>query len=205
MLYVVGTGPGDPDYMTIKALKTLERCRVVAGWPSVLKRLALGGKEVVYLSYRNQEEELQRLAKLSQAMDVCVAAHGDPSVSDWELMARIRALGVPFEVINGVSSVNVALTRAGLDLAQVVVVSQHANNPQRLESCGRHILLIPYPTQEGLRAAVEELRRINCGEIWLMENLTLPDESVRPLGEIVDPSPLTIIVAKCNPHRDPSL
>jgi precorrin-6B methylase 1 len=55
MLFVVGTGPGDPDYLTVKALKTLERCRVVAGWPSVLKRLPLGGKERVPLSYRNQE------------------------------------------------------------------------------------------------------------------------------------------------------
>jgi len=96
MLFVVGTGPGDPDYLTVKALKTLERCRVVAGWPSVLKRLPLGGKEAVPLSYRNQEEALKRLAALSREADVCLAVHGDPAVSDWELMERVRALGVPF-------------------------------------------------------------------------------------------------------------
>jgi hypothetical protein len=91
MLFVVGTGgPGLPHG---EGVEDVERCRVVAGWPSVLKRLPLGGKEAVPLSYRNQEETLKRLAALSRKADVCLAVHGDPAVSDRELMERVRALG----------------------------------------------------------------------------------------------------------------
>jgi len=196
MLFVVGTGPGDPDYLTVKALKTLERCRVVAGWPSVLKRLPLGGKEAVPLSYRNQEEALKRLAALSREADVCLAVHGDPAVSDWELMERVRALGVPFEVVSGVSSVNVALARLGLDLAQVVVVSQHAREPQPLPpaECGRHILVIPPPG--GVQKVVEELRARGCEPV-VLEDLTLPTERVAPPGEGEPSADLVIVAARC--------
>ncbi|MGC9131342.1 MAG: SAM-dependent methyltransferase [Pyrobaculum sp.] len=108
MLYVVGVGPGDPEYITLKALRTLERCAVVAGWRSVVERLPLDGKEVVYLTYQNQEAELRRLAEASLGRDVCIAVHGDPAVSDWELMRRIRSLGVPYEVVS----------QGGVDLLQ---------------------------------------------------------------------------------------
>jgi cobalt-precorrin-7 (C5)-methyltransferase len=197
MLFVVGTGPGDPDYLTVKALKTLERCRVVAGWPSVLKRLPLGGKEAVPLSYRNQEELLKRLAALSREADVCLAVHGDPAVSDWELMERVRALGVSFEVVSGVSSVNVALARLGLDLVQVVV-SQHAREPQPLPpaECGRHILVIPPPG--GVQKVVEELRARGCESV-VLEDLTLPTERVAPAGE--PSADLVIVAARCGSAR----
>jgi len=170
MLFVVGTGgPGLPHG---EGVEDVERCRVVAGWPSVLKRLPLGGKEAVPLSYRNQEETLKRLAALSRKADVCLAVHGDPAVSDRELMERVRALGVPFKVVSGVSSVNVAPARLGLDLAQVVV-SQHARRPQPLPpaECSRHILVIPPPG--GVQKVVEELRARGCEPV-VLEDLTLP-------------------------------
>jgi cobalt-precorrin-7 (C5)-methyltransferase len=201
VLYVVGVGPGDPEYLTVKALKALERCRAVAGWPSVLGRLPLEGKEVVALSYQNQEAELKRLAALSLSADVCLAVHGDPAVSDWELMERVRALGVPLEIISGVSSVNVALARAGLDLARVVVVSQHAREPQPLPppECSRDLVVIPPPDVEAVRRVALELRSRGC-DVWLMEDLTLPTESVRRvegLGDTRPASSLVILVGKC--------
>jgi cobalt-precorrin-7 (C5)-methyltransferase len=196
VLYVVGAGPGDPDYITIKALKTLEKCQVVAGWPSVLKRLPLEGKDIAQLSYRNQEEELRRLAALSLEADVCLVAHGDPTVSDWELMGRVRALGVPFEVINGVSSINVALAKAGLDLTQVVVVSQHAKSPQPLpmSDCGRNLVVIPPPDTDGVKRAIAEVRSLGCRPL-IMEDLTLPSETVRPAeGDVSVKSNLVILI-----------
>jgi len=195
MFFVVGTGPGDPEYLTVKALKTLERCRVVAGWPSVLKRLPLDGKEVVPLSYRDQEEALRRLAALSEEVDVCLAVHGDPAVSDWELMRRVGALGVPYEVVSGVSSINVALARLGLDLTQVVVVSQHAQEPQPLPfECSRHLLIIPPP--RGVKRLVEELKARGC-EVWVLEDLTLPTERVAPAGDEEPAASLVMLLVKC--------
>jgi cobalt-precorrin-7 (C5)-methyltransferase len=163
----------------------------------VLKRLPLGGKETVSLSYRNQEELLKRLAALSREADVCLAVHGDPAMSDWELMERVRALGVSFEVVSGVSSVNVALARLGLDLVQVVV-SQHAREPQPLPpaECGRHILVIPPPG--GVQKVVEELRARGCESV-VLEDLTLPTERVAPPGK--PSADLVIVAARCGSAR----
>ncbi len=74
MLYAVGTGPEDPEYITLKALKTLEKCRVMAGLAQRLTKMPIEGKEVVTLSYSNQETQLRRLAELSQEVAVFCGA-----------------------------------------------------------------------------------------------------------------------------------
>ncbi len=202
MLYIVGTGPGDPEYITLKALKTLEKCRVVAGWPSVLQRMPIEGKEVVTLSYSNQEAQLRQLAELSREVDVCLVVHGDPAVSEWELLQRVRQL-THFEVVSGVSSVNIALAKAGLDLAQVVVVSQHARTPQQLPNCGRGLVIIPPPTLEQVQNLIESLKSRGCRG-WLMEDLTLPTERTTSIDVAMPTSSLAIIVAVCPGEDGPA-
>ncbi|MGC9049498.1 precorrin-6y C5,15-methyltransferase (decarboxylating) subunit CbiE [Pyrobaculum sp.] len=203
MLYVVGVGPGDPEYITLKALRTLERCAVVAGWRSVVERLPLDGKEVVYLTYQNQEAELRRLAEASLGRDVCIAVHGDPAVSDWELMRRIRSLGVPYEVVSGVSFLNVALARAGLDAAHVVLISQHASEPQEIAECGdRALVIVTPPDPQGRRRLAERLRRYSergCA-IYLMEDLTLPTERVflAVPDDVTKAGALSAVVVNCS-------
>ncbi|WP_081097503.1 SAM-dependent methyltransferase [Sulfolobus acidocaldarius] len=43
-LYIVGVGAGDPELITLKALKIIEKCKIVAGWQSVVSRFNLSGK-----------------------------------------------------------------------------------------------------------------------------------------------------------------
>lgn len=203
MLYIVGVGPGDPELITLKALKALERCERVAGWRSVLLRLGLSEEKAVELTYRNQEERLRELAELSASRDVCIAVHGDPTVSDWELLDRVRELGVPFEVINGVSSLNLALARAGLDMAHVVFITQHARSPQSLSDAalpGRSLVVFPPLDAKGRSELWEELKRFSQCKILLMERLSLPGERVVELKEreqLLNASDLSAVVVKC--------
>ncbi|MEM1637264.1 MAG: precorrin-6y C5,15-methyltransferase (decarboxylating) subunit CbiE [Pyrobaculum sp.] len=185
MLYVVGAGPGDPELMSVKAVKTLERCQVLAGWRSVLQRVisyvpSLANKEVVYLNYAEQEELLKRLINEAAARDVCLVAHGDPTVSDWELLERIRGRAT-FEVVHSVSSLNVVLGLAGIDAAQAVVVSMHASNPQDVTSIAkclaseRALVVYPPPYPEGPVEVARRLQSAGFGRCRaaVFENLTM--------------------------------
>ena len=187
MLYVVGVGPGDPSLITLRGLEAIRRCEVVAGWRSVLERFRqfIEGKEVVVLSYSNQDVELERLAAESTRRDVAILVHGDPTVSEWELMARIKAAanrsGAEIEVVPGVSSVSVALARLGLDLAHVIFASLHARNPDiddliKAASTGRTLVVFPYPSPQRL---AEILVGAGCeGRATVLERLTMSGERV---------------------------
>ena len=100
-------------------------------------------------------------------------------------------------MVSGVSSVNVAPARLGLDLAQVVV-SQHAKGPQHLPpaECSRHILVIPPPG--GVQKVVEELRARVCEPV-VLGDLNLPTERVAPPGE--PSADLVIVAARCESAR----
>ncbi len=57
-MYIVGTGPGNPEYITLRSLKIIRSSDVVAGWESILSgfREYLDEKIVVELSFRSLEE-----------------------------------------------------------------------------------------------------------------------------------------------------
>ena len=62
ILYGVSVGPGDPELITLKALRTMEKCPVIAvprtGGTKTLaldiarQAMNLNGKEILYLDHR---------------------------------------------------------------------------------------------------------------------------------------------------------
>ncbi|MEL9990085.1 MAG: precorrin-6y C5,15-methyltransferase (decarboxylating) subunit CbiE [Thermoproteus sp.] len=215
MLYLIGAGPGDPELISVKALRALERCNTLAGWRGVVERLIkaypqLTAKRILYLTYQNQEGILAEIGELSAKEDVCVVAHGDPAVSDWEFVERIKRNARKVEVINGVSSLNVALVRLGLDLAHVVFLSQHASNPQDIFAAApclrdRALVVFPRPTRDGpteVARALTSMGLARC-KAWVLQDLTTDREEIwsGTVGDLArekrDFSQLSIVVADC--------
>lgn len=186
MLWIVGLGPGDPGLATARALEVLARCRVVAGWRSVLARVPLEGKEVIALTYADEAEGLRRVAEAAGREEVALVMHGDPSVSEWEFMAKVRALcrRVECRVVPGVSAVNALLAAVGLDLAQVAFLSLHARDPPDLRQAaalmalGRHLVVFPPPDPRGpQRVAAALAPLLPCDpEVAVAERLTMQGE-----------------------------
>jgi|GEM_PF-275733 cobalt-precorrin-7 (C5)-methyltransferase len=190
-LYVIGVGPGDPSYLTLRGERLLKECKVVGGWGSVLDRFSpyLESKELVRLSYGDEDEKIQRLVNACKFTNGVFLNHGDPSVSDYQLMAKLRAAsqaaGVEMELVPGVSSVNASLALLGVDLASLVFLTMHVRAEREellrqldvMWNCGRSLLIIPPPDPDGIIQVAERLQKLGyTDDVWIGERITFQDQ-----------------------------
>ncbi len=129
-VYIVGAGPGDPDLLTLKALRAIEKADVVLYdrlvGDEIIEMLKRMGKELIYVGKnsderggRRQEEINELMLKLAKEGKIVVRLKGgDPFVFgrggvEAEYLAEH---GIPFEVIPGVSSINSVPASAGIPL-----------------------------------------------------------------------------------------
>lgn len=124
-VYLVGAGPGDPDLLTLKAVKVLKKADVV-----IYDRLAnlkildhAEGAKLIYVGkkagehYKSQEEINQILVKEAKNNDLVVRLKGgDPFVfgRGGEEMLALLEEGIPSEIIPGVTSAIGVPTTIGL-------------------------------------------------------------------------------------------
>ncbi|MDD5233891.1 MAG: precorrin-4 C(11)-methyltransferase [Syntrophales bacterium] len=150
----VGAGPGDPELLTVRARKALRKCRICifAGSlvsPAVMKIVP-------------KEAELHDSAHmaLEEIMDVCRRARdrgidavrlhsGDPSLygAIREQMSGLDRLGIPYEVIPGVSAFQAAAAALKAELtapevSQTVILTRTSGRtrvppPQELKELAR--------------------------------------------------------------------
>jgi len=216
MLYIIGVGPGDPELITIKGLNAMMRCLVIAGWGSVLSRFKpyIANKLIIELNYKNEEGLLRKIMEIARVKDACFLMHGDPSVSERQLMVKLRALaneyGVSITVIPGVSSITRALSIVGKDLADIIFITLHERNPDfeelsKYAGLGRDLLVFPPPYRDGIAMIAKELLK-HLGfdhEVYVLENLTLSTErvTVLRLGQLLNYEASTDLVILYIPFR----
>ena len=134
----VGVGPGDPELITVKAVKAIRNAPVVAyisanGRPSMARQIAaehIGGsaKEIKITMPMHPSPEIAQSAydegasrinaELEQGKDTAVLCEGDPLFygSFGHLLERLKGR-YPAEVVPGVSSVMAAAAAAEQPLA----------------------------------------------------------------------------------------
>lgn len=126
MIYLVGSGPGDPGLFTVKGVKCMEAADVVVYdrlAPESLLSYAKSDAEFVYVGKKPgnpsmpQEEINARLVELGQAGKTVVRLKGgDPYIfgrGGEEALALLEA-DLPFEVVPGVTSGVAAPSYAGI-------------------------------------------------------------------------------------------
>jgi uroporphyrin-III C-methyltransferase len=149
-VYLVGSGPGDPDLLTVKAKRLLESADVVLHdklpGPEILELIPEARREDVGKRAGGertpQSETNARLVELArEGKRVVRLKGGDPFVfgRGGEEMEHLAAHGVPFEVVPGITSPVAAPAVAGIPVthrdhaSSVTFVTGH-EDPTKEES-----------------------------------------------------------------------
>jgi uroporphyrin-III C-methyltransferase len=136
-VYIVGAGPGDPELLTIKALKVIEEADVILYdklvGDEIISMLKKMNKNLIFAGKRCGEKGSERQNEINMLMKkhaeegkiVVRLKGGDPFVFgrggiEAEFLAKE---GIPFEVIPGVSSINSVPAYAGIPLTHPTMSS----------------------------------------------------------------------------------
>jgi uroporphyrin-III C-methyltransferase / precorrin-2 dehydrogenase / sirohydrochlorin ferrochelatase len=127
-VYLVGAGPGDPDLLTVKAVRLIESADVVLHddlVPQVILDLASGSPEIVNVGKRCgtktiTQDEINALMidYARENRSVVRLKSGDPLLFGRaaEEIEALTGAGIPFEVVPGVSAAFAAAAAIGCSL-----------------------------------------------------------------------------------------
>ncbi len=157
-VHAVGIGPGDPAFLTGRARELLAEADAVVGFETVLDYAAEVTDEAdtrhFACGYDDQTDKLDGFAAaVADGARGVAALMGDPNVSGYQFLGRVeRAVDRPVRVVPGISSVQVAASRARTPLEETTVVTLHRRGSldaplDRLaaDAGDRHLLVIPRP------------------------------------------------------------
>ena len=155
---IVAVGPGDNGFLTLKGRQAIEDADLVAGFETVLNviRPFVKSAELCSMAYRNQEEVLDYAVDkvINEGKSLVVCAWGDLNVSAKELLDRVRKRVDRVELVPGISSVQIAMSRTGISLEHTVFVTLHVRSGTEdaldelihyLKDGRRNIILLPRP------------------------------------------------------------
>ncbi len=210
-LYGVGVGPGDPDLLTVKAVRLLGRVPVIA-YPASLAGESLARSIAApYLAPTVDEIALHMAfdperradeaydggsavvaAHLQAGRDVAVLCEGDPFFFGSFIYVFARLHGrFPVEVVPGVSSVMACAALAGQPLAArndalvVVPAPRPEEDIERLVAGAESAVIMKLGRH--LPKVARVLDRLGLiGQAVCVERAGQPGQRIRPLGEALD-------------------
>ena len=186
----VGIGPGDPAYLTRRGARAIGAADVVVGFETVVDfvRGEIAG-EALTCGYRDEPATLAAFAdRVADGATGTAVVMGDANHSGYQFLGKVEAaVDAPVRVVPGVSSLQVAASRARTPMEETTFVTLHKRGPieadlRRLErDVGeRHLLVLPRPYDWMPERIARRLRAAGAPdcETLVFERLTHDDESV---------------------------
>ena len=123
-VYFIGAGPGDPDLMTIKGMKTLKKCPVVYMPVRLIPREVLaeveGSAEKIIDTAEINLDQITEVIETAhkEGKDVARLQCGDPALygAIGEQIRRLENAGIDYQVVPGVSAVAASAAMLGKEL-----------------------------------------------------------------------------------------
>ena len=220
--YGVGVGPGDPEYMTLKACRLIRENEIIAvpgkvPQESVAYRIALGAVPElaektlvpVYMPMLKDREKIdaehQKAAKLfesylDQGKNVVFLTLGDSTIycTFSYIQHYLEADGYPIELVSGITSFCAAAAALGVPLVewdeQLHVLPAVHRLEAELEQPGNYVLM----KSASKMSAVKDILRRSGRAVSMVENCCMPGEKrYHSVDEIPDDAGyFSLIIAK---------
>ena len=154
-VYAVGVGPGSPRYITDVVKEIILYSDIVVGYKYTLKTIErlLVNKEVYEINMQDQEETYQKIAKTLGDKTLVVPFTGDVNFSESEVVDRLIEIFGNVQIIPGISSIQVAASKARVPLDKSKVITMHITTSieekkielQKALLDGFSVVLVPRP------------------------------------------------------------
>lgn len=123
--FIVGTGPGDKNYMTMSSLEAIKLSHWVVGYKFYIDILGglLEGKEIFASGMGNEIERVRfAINKFKEGYNVAVVSGGDSSLYGLASLCFELGDGIEFEVIPGISAVFAASAKLGSPITDDLLI-----------------------------------------------------------------------------------
>ena len=154
-VFAVGVGPGSSKFVTQIVAEIVKECDIIVGYKYTLQTIAdlIGKKEVIEITMSNQEEAYQKIASNLGEKKLLVPFTGDVNFSESEVVDRLIEIFGEVEIIPGISSIQVAASKAKVPLDKSKVITMHVTTSieekklelQKALIDGFSIVLVPRP------------------------------------------------------------
>lgn len=211
--YGIGVGPGDPELLTVKAVRLIQTCDTIAvpqsgGSEQAALKIAkeyIGEKPVLHCDLPMTRDKAQRdachdraadaiCALLDAGRDVAFLTLGDPTIyaTSWYIFKRVAARGYDTEIVPGVPSFCAAAAALGRALCEDdemlhIIPASHGALEQGLDLPGSKVLMKAGKAILEVRDRLAE--RGEIGSAALVERCGMEGQRlVTDLAALEDPS-----------------
>lgn len=222
ILYGAGVGPGDPELMTLKAVRLIQENEIIAlpgpvaeetvayqiavqAAPELAEKTLLSVNMPMTHDRAEQDRSHEMAADileqyLKKGQNVVFLTLGDPTIYSTYLyiQKKIESRGYETRLISGITSFCAAAARANISLVewkeQLHVIPAVHKLDEKLDLPGNYVLM-----KSGKRMnEVKEILRASGRDVVMVENCGMPDEHIyQSIDEIPDNSGYySLIIAK---------
>ena len=154
-VFAVGVGPGSKNYVTETVRKTVEKADVVVGYKYTLEAISdlIKDKKTHVITMADQEQTYQNIKKELGDGSLVVPFTGDVNFSESEVVDRLVEIFGDVELVPGISSIQVAASKARVPLDKSKVITMHVTTSieekklelQKAIIDKQSVILIPRP------------------------------------------------------------
>jgi len=182
-LHLVGVGPGSKEYLTFKAISTVESSDILIGSRRALELFSEVDADKIELGVHNMGEMLNyAVSKACEGKDVALLSTGDPGFSGVLKPILKLAGNLEFDVVPGVSSVQICASKLKISWDEANIITMHGKGISdeliSLINNGKTTIILPNTTVEEtikylLDKGVDPNRKVS-----ICENISYPDEKI---------------------------
>lgn len=182
-LHLVGVGPGSKEYLTFKAISTVESSDILIGSRRALELFSEVDADKIEFGVHNMGEMLNyAVSKACEGKNVALLSTGDPGFSGVLKPILKLAGNLEFDVVPGVSSVQICASKLKISWDEANIITMHGKGISdeliSLINNGKTTIILPNTTVEEtikylLDKGVDPNRKVS-----ICENISYPDEKI---------------------------